>query len=64
METQYNAKPEKAFDAIMDLSARMLSEQWWMVSTIEDCPEPLRYWFDKRNASMHTTGSEEETPLP
>ena len=64
VETQYNAKPEKAFDAIMDLSARMLSEQWWMVSTIEYWPEPLRYWFDKRSASMHRTGSEEETPLP
>ena len=56
METQYNAKPEKAVDAIIDLPARMLSEQWWMVSTIEYWTEPLRYRFDKRNASMHRTG--------
>ncbi len=63
-EAQYGAEPEKAFDAISYLPARMLSEQWWMVSTIEDWPGPLRYWFDKRNASMHATGSEGETPLP
>ena len=64
VEAQFGAEPEKAFDVISDLPARMLSEQRWTVSTIKDWPEPLRYWFDKRNASMHTTGSEEETPLP
>ena len=64
VEAQRGAEPEKAFDAIADLPARMLSELWWVVSTIVDWPEPLRYWFDKPNASMHTTGSEEETPLP
>ena len=64
MEAQHGAEPEKAFDAISDLPARMLSELWWVISTIVDWPEPLRFWFDKTKASMHTTGSEEETPLP
>ena len=64
VEAQYGAELGRAYDAIPSLPASILSEQWWMESTIEDWPEIIRYWFDRRNDSNRQTESEEEMPLP